>query len=57
MLPDTYFVTFLVNVMMVIAVLVFFFTTRTVSEEFFIRKNINNVFEKDSLLYFLEGGE
>ena len=57
LLPDTYFVTFLVNVMMVIAVLVFFFTTRTVSEEFFIRKNINNVFEKDSLLYFLEGGE
>ena len=46
LLPDTYFLTFLVNMLLIIAVLVFFFSTRSVSEEYFIRKNINNVFEK-----------
>ena len=46
LLPDTYFFTFLVNMLLIIAVLVFFFNTRSVSEEYFIRKNINNVFEK-----------
>jgi len=46
LLPDTYFLTFLVNSLLIIAVIVFFFYTRNVSEEFFIRKNISNVFEK-----------
>ena len=46
MLPDTYFLTFLVNLLLIIAVFIFFFNTRSVSEEYFIRKNINNVFEK-----------
>jgi len=49
LLPDTYFVTFLVNLLLIIAVLVFFFNTRNVSEEYFIRKNIINVFEKTSI--------
>jgi len=31
---------------LIIAVIVFFFYSRNVSEEFFIRKNISNVFEK-----------
>jgi len=57
LLPDTYFVTFLVNVMLIAAVLIFFFSTRTVSEEYFIRKNINNVFEKENMLFFGKGGE
>ena len=52
LLPDTYFVTFLVNFLLIVSVLIFFFNTRTVSEEFFIRKNINNVFEKKSMLFF-----
>ena len=47
LLPDTYFLTFLVNMLLIIAVLVFFFNTRSVGEEYFIRKNINNVFEKN----------
>ena len=34
----------------------FFFTTRTVSEEYFIRKNINNVFEKQNMLSFNDDG-
>jgi len=46
LLPDTYFLTFLVNVLLIIAVLIYFFNTRNVSEEYFIRKNIINVFEK-----------
>ena len=46
LLPDTYFVTFIVNLLLIVAVLIFFFNTRTVSEEFYIRKNILNVFEK-----------
>jgi len=36
--------------MMIIAVLVFFFSTRNVSEEYFIRRNIDNVFDKDSFV-------
>ena len=46
-LPDTYFLTFLVNMLLIISVLVFFFNTRNVREEYFIRKNIINMFEKD----------
>ena len=38
------------NTLLIAAVLVFFFTTRTVSEEYFIRKNITNVFEKETML-------
>ena len=47
-LPDTYFLTFLVNMLLIISVLVFFFSTRNVSEEYFIRKNIINMFEKET---------
>ena len=47
LLPDTYFFTFLVNILLIAAVLVFFFNTRDISEEYFIRKNVVNVFEKD----------
>jgi len=49
LLPDTYFLTFIFNLLLIIAVLVFFFNTRNVSEEYFIRKNIINVFEKTSI--------
>ena len=49
MLPDTYFSTFLVNILLIAAVLVFFFNTRNVKEEYFIRRNINNMFEKTAL--------
>ena len=43
--PDTYFVTFCTNIWLLIAVLVFFFNTRLVGEEYFIRNNIEVVFE------------
>ena len=38
------------NSLLIAGVLVFFFMTRTVGEEFFIRKNINNVFDNDNML-------
>ena len=57
LLPDTYFATFIINTLLIAAVLVFFFFTRTVSEEYFIRKNINNVFEKENMLIFTDDGK
>lgn len=33
----------------IIATLIFFFNTRDIAEEYFIRKNVVNVFEKDNL--------
>lgn len=38
--------TFLSNALLIVAVLMFFFNSRNVSEEYFIRRNVNNVFEK-----------
>lgn len=57
MLPDTYFLTFLVNVLLIVAVLIFFFNTRDISEEYFIRKNVVNVFEKDNMRILLDDGK
>ena len=45
-LPDTYFLTFLVNVILVIAVLLYFFNTRNVKEEYYIRKNVFDIFNR-----------
>lgn len=54
LLPDTYFLTFLVNLLLVISVLFFFFNTRNVAEEYFIRRNIINIFEKETVRDGLE---
>ena len=45
-LPDTYFLTFLANALLIISVMVFFFQTRDIKEEFFIRTTVNNFFER-----------
>ena len=37
--------------LLIIAVLIFFFNTRDISEEYFIRKNVVNVFEKDTVRF------
>jgi len=57
LIPDTYFVTGLVNILLIIAVLGFFFNTRGVSEEYFIRKNISNVFEKQFTIVEIDGDD
>lgn len=43
-LPNTYFLTCLCNFLLIASVLVFFFNTRDVSEVYYIRKTVDNVF-------------
>mgnify|MGYP006975834033 CR=1 FL=1 len=47
-LPDTYFVTFCFNLILIISVLVYFFNTRNVKEEYLIRENISDIFNRYS---------
>jgi hypothetical protein len=46
--PSKNFVSFLCNLMMIICTIISIFTTRTLSEEYFIRKNMIDIFEAES---------
>ena len=45
-LPDTYFMTLVVNLLLIVAVLVYFQSTRSMGEEFFIRKNVSGILNR-----------
>ena len=44
--PDTFCITWFFNLLLISAVIMFFFNSRAVGEEYFIRQNIYNAFEK-----------
>ena len=44
--PDTFCITWFFNLLLITAVIMFFFNSRAVGEEYFIRQNIYNAFEK-----------
>ena len=46
--------TFLMNCLLILAVIIFFYNTRHVSEEYFIRNSVNEAFERESMLYVID---
>ena len=56
LLPDTYFLTLIFNALLIFAVSMFFFTTRTVSEEYYMREKVIGVFEKESFVSLADDG-
>ena len=55
--PDTYFCTFIINVMLILVTLNAIFTQRNFSEEYFIQRNIEAVFSQDIINIQTPGGE
>ena len=44
--PQSNFLTFMCNVMLIVCTILTIFNTRNMAEEYFIRKNLKSVFEQ-----------